>query len=515
MNIEPESTLIEKSLDRVTKNVGALFVRLSFFIALFTFSHFTAKGQQFIKKENFWRHAYLSALDTIPKNSFEVLQLDYTDIDIWDNLQGNTSVSRVNTNTYSNYFPEQIGYLKNLQEIYINCSAVSIHESIAILKNLEVITVRRSVVSNIDVLSAVSSLKKIYLIEVKEVPEGLFELDQITHLKIEKSEGLDWQLIIQKLSRFEHLHTLELIGNDITNLPESIKELTSLRTLIIDKNVDLDWPSAIALINELPLLKELSLKHNFGGGQSELPKEISTLKQLESLHLSDGQFEDGWVKIIAPLNLTHLIMSNCRIELLPESIGSLQSLTSLDLSDNPALRELPESFAQLTQLKILDLSRENSDSYWGSPLGRSISDDNFLHSESLEILSRISLEAISLAGHPYKKLPEEIFLLETLEELDLSFLNIRRIPKGIETLASLKYLKLESSNISRPRGPEYGEIPNYSYRPLSLPSSLLKLEALKILDLNYTVITKRAHELINQLRKSRPDCIVYNRKGMY
>ncbi len=65
---------------------------------------------------------------------------------------------------------------------------------------------------------------------------------------------------------------------------------------------------------------------------TELPESIGKLKQLTTLDLS-----------------------NNRLAALPESVGQLTQLQTLNLSNNQ-LTTLPESLSQLTQLQSLDLS---------------------------------------------------------------------------------------------------------------------------------------------------------------
>ncbi|MBE9032000.1 leucine-rich repeat domain-containing protein, partial [filamentous cyanobacterium LEGE 11480] len=156
------------------------------------------------------------------------------------------------------------------------------------------------------------------------------------------------------------------------------------------------------------------------------------------------------------LDMIELVMQNdweelsfpsAGISTLPESIGQLTNLTSLDLRDNQ-LVSLPESIGQLTNLTSLDLR------------------DNQLVSlpESIGQLTR--LKSLLLSGNPITNLPDSVSQLDKFTSLNLSFTGLQEVPKWIADLTNLTSLDLSNNYLT------------------SLPESIVQLRNLISLDLS-------------------------------
>lgn len=131
-----------------------------------------------------------------------------------------------------------------------------------------------------------------------------------------------------RVFRLEHLTSLRLNNNNLTELPSSISE-TSLTELNLQGNQLKKIPPALCLPGSRisGTLKHLNLGHN---KISHLPENMETLKKLNSLLLAK--------------NL---------VSILPWSIGKMASLKVLNLRENK-LAYLPISMKHLN-LKSLDL----------------------------------------------------------------------------------------------------------------------------------------------------------------
>jgi internalin A len=90
----------------------------------------------------------------------------------------------------------------------------------------------------------------------------------------------------------------------------------------------------------------------------ELPEEIGQLSNLTSLDLRSNQLEKLPDSIGQLTNLTSLNLSSNQLCQLPDAIGQLINLNYLSLRSNQ-LTSLPESIGQLIRLEILDLSNNN------------------------------------------------------------------------------------------------------------------------------------------------------------
>jgi C-terminal of Roc, COR, domain/Ras of Complex, Roc, domain of DAPkinase/Leucine rich repeat len=128
-----------------------------------------------------------------------------------------------------------------------------------------------------------------------------------------------------------------------------------------------------------------------------------------------------------------LDLSDLNLTELPETIGDLTNLMTLDLGCNyedgfasggNQLTFLPESLGCLSQLQVLDLTNNNL-----TELPQSIGN-----------LSR--LKELNLQSNGLTDFPESVYKLCNLEELDLQNNNLRRLPRNISKIPNLKSLNL-------------------------------------------------------------------------
>jgi hypothetical protein len=114
---------------------------------------------------------------------------------------------------------------------------------------------------------------------------------------------------------------------------------------------------------------------------------------------------------------------------LPESIGNLTNLKTLNLEEN-GLRELPESIGNLTNLETLDLYMNEL-----SALPKSIG-------------NLTNLETLNLYGNYLSALPESIGNLTNLKTLNLEGNGLRELPKSIGNLTNLETLDLYANELT-------------------------------------------------------------------
>jgi len=113
---------------------------------------------------------------------------------------------------------------------------------------------------------------------------------------------------------------------------------------------------------------------------SEIPKELSSFKNLQELNLSknkittiDASFQFDDLRIldltknkfeVFPVQLTsitslrNLFLGKNNIEVIPDEIGKMHDLIVLDMWYNP-IEDLPEALTELRNLRSLDLSGLN------------------------------------------------------------------------------------------------------------------------------------------------------------
>ncbi|CAL9204312.1 unnamed protein product, partial [Musa hybrid cultivar] len=171
------------------------------------------------------------------------------------------------------------------------------------------------------------------------------------------------------------LSTLDLGHNNfIGNLPTWIGEgLLSLKTLSLRSNA---FNGSIPRLSSLPSLRILDLSNNNLSGT--IPQSFGDLNALKSVpmyhccyfkttHLYE---EDMWLIIkgreikyttIRQLSIDTLIdLSNNYLSgNIPEELGNLHGLRSLNLSRNILIGQIPWSIGRMKKLEVLDLSRNN------------------------------------------------------------------------------------------------------------------------------------------------------------
>ena len=123
----------------------------------------------------------------------------------------------------------------------------------------------------------------------------------------------------------DHLEILDLSHNRLQSLPEDILKLTKLKVIFLSDNLFTEYP---AVLGRMPNLEMVGLKAN----QIQKVAESALSK-----------------------NLRWLILTDNRIEALPESIGKLQRLQKLMLAGN-RLTHLPSSMSSCQNLQLLRVS---------------------------------------------------------------------------------------------------------------------------------------------------------------
>uniref|UniRef100_A0A2N9FW56 TIR domain-containing protein n=1 Tax=Fagus sylvatica TaxID=28930 RepID=A0A2N9FW56_FAGSY len=160
---------------------------------------------------------------------------------------------------------------------------------------------------------------------------------------------------------------------------------------------------------------------------SRLPSKFE-MKSLATLDLSGCSNVKKIPEFVGNMEcLQYLNLSGCsKLDDLPENLGILEGLFDLDLSGT-AIKELPSSIGHLTSLTYLKLI-ECKDLLC---LPSTICNLKFLVDLDLFGCSKLD------------ELPENLGILEDLEDLDLGGTAIKELPSSIGHLTSLIYLKMK------------------------------------------------------------------------
>ncbi|XP_064995155.1 receptor-like protein EIX2 [Musa acuminata AAA Group] len=198
------------------------------------------------------------------------------------------------------------------------------------------------------------------------------------------------------------LSTLDLGHNNfIGNIPTWIGEsLLYLKTLSLRSNA---FNGSIPQLSSLPSLRILDLSNNNLSGT--IPQSFGDFSVLKSdpmyqcCYFNNETFseEDMWLFIkgseikyttIRQLSIDTLIdLSNNYLSgNIPEELGNLHGLRSLNLSENYLIGQIPRSIGEMKQLEVLDLSRNNLSGAIPSGL------------EALNFLNQLNLSYNNLSG---------------------------------------------------------------------------------------------------------------------
>ena len=238
-------------------------------------------------------------------------------------------------------------------------------------------------------------------------------------------------------------------------------------------------------------LTSLNLERN---RLERLPETIGELKNLSSLDLSSNEnldFDDAFKKLSTLKNLSSLNLWNNKLERLPESIGNLKNLSLLNLWNNK-LERLPESINELKDLEFLHIDLNVKIDNLSEHIKKAISRSKLIEitGKSWETLKNLS--SLDLRSNQLKRLPETIGELKNLSSLNLGGnedLDFDDAFKKLSTLKNLSSLDLENNYLSRL--PEsIGELKNLSSLDLCwnglerLPETIGELKNLSSLDLS-------------------------------
>ena len=174
-------------------------------------------------------------------------------------------------------------------------------------------------------------------------PRGL--VDQAPGSVNEETQALARELSAGKLTA---LTDLNLKKAGLAALPPQIGELASLTKLDISLNALSTLPAEISGLASLRIL--FSLGNRF----ETIPTVLSSLPKLYMLSFKSNQLTHIPEDALAP-TIEWLILTDNRLEALPNSIGALKTLRKCMLTNNRLLA-LPDSLVQCRELELIRLA---------------------------------------------------------------------------------------------------------------------------------------------------------------
>ncbi|KAG6486223.1 hypothetical protein ZIOFF_054793 [Zingiber officinale] len=259
--------------------------------------------------------------------------------------------------------------------------------------------------------------------------------------------------------------------------------------------------------------RELDLQNKLMDQIDWLPDSIGKLSDLVTLDVSENRLVALPGTIGGLSSLTRLDLHSNRIAQVPDSVGDLYGLVFLDMRGNQ-LTSLPSTFCKLVHLEELDLSSNQLSSLpdaFGCLTGlkKLNVETNDIEELPHMIGHCVALVELRADYNRLKCLPEAIGRLESLEVLSVRYNNIKGLPTTMASLSKLKELdvsfnELESipeslclatSLIKLNVGNNFADLQ-------SLPRSIGNLELLEELDIsnNQIRVLPDSFGLLSQLR---------------
>ncbi|KAM2397325.1 hypothetical protein EV1_033739 [Malus domestica] len=315
--------------------------------------------------------------------------------------------------------------IQNLEELVLEgcTNLVEIHSSIAFLKGLRLLNLKDC--KSIKCLPDKVEMESLEVFDisgcskVKKIPDFVGEMKNFSKLSLSRTD-------VQEIPSSVIRRSLERIDLSGIALRETESSLVSVKNFELSNFLGCNAPPARSLrsfftfgefptktsqpvslvldsLKDLCFLKDLNMK-NCNLCEGAIPEEIGFLSSLETLDLSGNHLVSLPASISGLSKLKYLNLENCNLieGAIPDDIGSLSSLQGLNLSGNHIV-SLPASISGLSKLEDLNLKDCN--------LCEGAIPDDFGFLSSLALLT--------LSGNHFVSLPASISGLSKLEFFEL------------------------------------------------------------------------------------------------
>ncbi|TXT57277.1 MAG: hypothetical protein BAJALOKI2v1_490002 [Promethearchaeota archaeon] len=313
------------------------------------------------------------------------------------------------------------------------------------------------------------------------LPETIKDLSKLEILIIKKNQLTK---IPNSIGGLKTLRFLDISKNKLYHIPDIFNGMNHLSYVNLNRNYNLESvPKSLKNIVKKLICrkyKQLGVARNeayvLGLFEILTGRTIEKINSLKEFNFTNTRYKTNF-KINKKQNIEALYLCNphfFRIPFIPQEIGELEFLRTLEISEND-IKSLPKSVQNLTQLREINLKL------------------NKIQKFPLSITKTKSIEKINFSFNFIDTIPQKIEDLEKIEYLNLKHNQIEKIPSELGQLGNLKFLDLSYNEIKYIPD-EIGDLQNLSYLKLShnrlmkIPHSIENLRSLKLLDLSYNNI---------------------------
>ncbi len=248
-------------------------------------------------------------------------------------------------------------------------------------------------------------------------------------------------------ARINHSKSLDLSGLNLTQLPNELSELKQLEELYIDNNRLSALPTHLGNLSHLKVIRACNNQI------SNITKAVRKLNKLETLDLRNNKINSLPRELGQISHLKRLHLCDNNLTALPKAIRYLDSLTELHIRKNK-LGQLPEHIDQLKRLQQLHLN-DNKLGKLPTSIGNLSEleilnvDNNHLHSLQSSVGRLHKLERLMIANNQIHNLPKDIGNLSNLKKLDVSYNLLGNLPPEVSKLHKLSNRKLSKNHVDR------------------------------------------------------------------
>lgn len=183
-----------------------------------------------------------------------------------------------------------------------------------------------------------------------------------------------------------------------------------------------------------------------------LPDSIGFLQSVLTLEVYDNQLEELPDSLCSLWQLKKAYFNNNRLLKLPDGFGKLQFLTHLRLDGNK-LSVLPACIGDLSSLKWLEV-QDNCLEALPDSFGNLVSLETLrAKNNRLTVLPSnfallSSLQALVMSQNMLRELPENFGMLKSIEHIDLQCNKLKTLPESFGQLDKLRSLKLNNNPLA-------------------------------------------------------------------
>ena len=273
------------------------------------------------------------------------------------------------------------------------------------------------------------------------ISQSISKLTKLNFLSIANFSGTLSDTLPQNIGNLTNLQYVSFFGCAKGSIPASIGKLAQLKGLdVISGNIDQVLPNELC---NLSSLQSLNLQENKIPGT--LPSNFGNLKELLSLNLSDNQLSGALPTSLGTLNKIGILdfSKNNLSGAIPSDLEKCTSLTKLVLNNNNLEGAVPPIFGKLSKMSTLELSNNKL-----SALPENIGSLSNLTSLNLNN-NLVNLEMLTANNNKISKLPANMNKFKKLRSLDLSYNEITDFHEDLCFYPYLTVISLNNNKIKK------------------------------------------------------------------